>query len=701
MASRLISRSILRTGRSLHAPLPAFRHASHPLTRTRTRIPSDATVHHISPSRMYQSTRWDDDSDPTGYSATTPKGRIGRYPSNVDAMALEGKGITRVHWGNQYLSIVDRLIPPQTIIQFIECLMHGTLPNGKETERERLEQEEFGLLSVPVAQWAGTSSPGGEESILHRIMVVVGSHEDPRRLCTVGKNIHSVKTRLWEGMVPMSAARWQDKGLSEREYFDTACEYLTAVITAFEYLNNHQVRANLRDGFNLISDHLGMFEEALNVKRRERGQKLLDLRGLWEEFIRAKYEVMTSRAHGWVVDRVKELQEKVIGEICALPVMNEEEISQEMEKWTTKLFHVMEITSLADMTIWMPMEGYAGYQPSEDVVAGLRNPNLGDYRKNYSDKLQAIVWPRMEQLIQEQLSKQPDDSNGQSPESRAKRFAVNTIAQDDLRQEIRGPAPVLVPEAWIQRILHFHELSQSVEEEVRMSEGLAIYRLAYQVSDAEWEACKGKLEAHLASWGAGVDKAEEVKPLLKIHWFDGKELGFGDHDIDAAKKHYLEIRDSDAYVQKLQHDVFLVADGWSIASYKESGFHSPTKAMLPGDFQGHILAVDASFDPAAPNEHAEESPGFDGQMRILGNLVWSDLYAMLALRCGGLEDMWPLAMDHPQKAYTGLTVPLQRKEWAEENAITAAVMKPFLEHLKEKHPEMAPTVEKLMMPHQR
>ena len=415
--------------------------------------------------------------------------------------------------------------------------MHGTLPNGKETELEVLEQEEFGLLYAPFNQWAPSSVGSGEEPILHRISVAVGSHEDPRRLCTVGKNIHSVKTKLWEGMVPVSPGRWKEKGLNEREYFDTACEYLTSVVAVFEYLNHPQVRANLRDGFNLISGHLGDFEEALNVKRRERGQKVLDLRGLWEEFIRAKYEVMTSRAHGWVLDRAKELQEQVMGEACVLPVVGEGETTPEMEKLTGKLFRATEIAALADLTIWMPMDGYVGYQSAEDVVAGLRNPDLNDYRKNYSDKLQAMVWPRMEQLIQTQLSERPDDIKAQSPEGRAKRLALNTIAQDELRRVIRGPAPALVPEGWIQRILHFHELSQSVEEAARMGEGLAIYRLAYQVSDAEWEAFKSKLEAHLASWGAGVDKAEEIKPLLKIHWFDGKELGLGDHDIDAAKRY--------------------------------------------------------------------------------------------------------------------------------------------------------------------
>jgi hypothetical protein len=35
------------------------------------------------------------------------------------------------------------------------------------------------------------------------------------------------------------------------------------------------------------------------------------------------------------------------------------------------------------------------------------------------------------------------------------------------------------------------------------------------------------------------------------------------------------------------------------------------------------------------------------RMRILGSLVWSDLYSLLASQTSELEDYWPLASEHP------------------------------------------------------
>ncbi|PTU19924.1 hypothetical protein P175DRAFT_0532881 [Aspergillus ochraceoroseus IBT 24754] len=127
--------------------------------------------------------------------------------------------------------------------------------------------------------------------------------------------------------------------------------------------------------------------------------------------------------------------------------------------------------------------------------------------------------------------------------------------------------------------------------------------------------------SHLMAWGEeGSEGARELKALLKLHWFDGKELGFPDQDTSAAKRHFREISQSNEYANKLHPNVFLVIDGWSVASY------------------GHVMAVDASFDPDIPNDRAEESPGFDGQMCIMGNLIWSELYPMLMLHCTSLED---------------------------------------------------------------
>jgi hypothetical protein len=82
-----------------------------------------------------------------------------------------------------------------------------------------------------------------------------------------------------------------------------------------------------------------------------------------------------------------------------------------------------------------------------------------------------------------------------------------------------------------------------------------------------------------------------------------------------------------------------------------------------GDFGGFVTAVDGRFDPNDPGEHAEESPGFTGRMRISGRLLWSDLYALGKAQAASAEDLWPLAMNHPWQVYVGPVVSKQREIW--------------------------------------
>jgi hypothetical protein len=89
----------------------------------------------------------------------------------------------------------------------------------------------------------------------------------------------------------------------------------------------------------------------------------------------------------------------------------------------------------------------------------------------------------------------------------------------------------------------------------------------------------------------------------------------------------------------------------------------PADIRPAGDFGGFLTAVEANFDPDNPGEHAEESPGFTGQMRVLGSLIWSDLYALAAAQTAYPEDLWPLAMNHPWQVYVGPYVDVQRKLW--------------------------------------
>jgi hypothetical protein len=106
----------------------------------------------------------------------------------------------------------------------------------------------------------------------------------------------------------------------------------------------------------------------------------------------------------------------------------------------------------------------------------------------------------------------------------------------------------------------------------------------------------------------------------------------------------------------------LIADQASIASYL-----APTPApesTVPGDVGGFILAVDADFDAEDRDpDRAEESPGFDGSLRVLGSLLWDDLAALMAMQTQGLEELWGLAMDHPLKIYVGPVTGAQQRSW--------------------------------------
>lgn len=80
---------------------------------------------------------------------------------------------------------------------------------------------------------------------------------------------------------------------------------------------------------------------------------------------------------------------------------------------------------------------------------------------------------------------------------------------------------------------------------------------------------------------------------------------------------------------------------------------------------GFVLAVDADYDAEEGIERPDESPGYNGQMRVLGSLVWGDLYALISSQSTHLDGLWPLAMNHPNQVYHGPTLPwnVEIKPW--------------------------------------
>lgn len=119
----------------------------------------------------------------------------------------------------------------------------------------------------------------------------------------------------------------------------------------------------------------------------------------------------------------------------------------------------------------------------------------------------------------------------------------------------------------------------------------------------------------------------------------------------------------DAPPLDLQSKAILAIDSASFASYMSNSHDARKSAVLPGDSTGFVLAIDTEFDPEIGFDRPDESPDYRGQMRVLGSLVWGDLYAILESQPGGLGDLWPLAMHHPDQIYVGPVIPIQRLNW--------------------------------------
>jgi hypothetical protein len=152
-------------------------------------------------------------------------------------------------------------------------------------------------------------------------------------------------------------------------------------------------------------------------------------------------------------------------------------------------------------------------------------------------------------------------------------------------------------------------------------------------------------------------------------------------------RHYLDTYTDSAdhpltLIDHINQRAFLAVDTPSYASYTNSTYTASTSYVLPGDFTGFILAVDPEFDPQEGPDRPDETPSFFGQLRILGSLVWGDLLGKLASQCAILEDLWPLAIDHPDQVYAGPLVPLVVKSWRVHNGIRGILMNQMMEYVK-------------------
>ncbi|MGV2420060.1 MAG UNVERIFIED_CONTAM: hypothetical protein MIJ72_11360, partial [Staphylococcus saprophyticus] len=102
-------------------------------------------------------------------------------------------------------------------------------------------------------------------------------------------------------------------------------------------------------------------------------------------------------------------------------------------------------------------------------------------------------------------------------------------------KEVRGSALEPVPhEPWITACASNIEYGKEKGKDEKY--GFAVYRLTYGQTESEWTEFVRKVEAHVSDWGKGQTGSSTIKEHLKLHWLDGKELGFSESDIDASKQ---------------------------------------------------------------------------------------------------------------------------------------------------------------------
>jgi hypothetical protein len=419
--------------------------------------------------------------------------------------------------------------------------MQGKLPGGQSSTLTVMSEDDVQLAMQPYSAWAVLPHNTLPGSAIESVMIRIGSNEDSSRLVLVDKSIQAMKSRLWEGIIPISENRWRQKKLDQDENFDEACQHLTATVSAFNYLNQPDIQQKLRDTFNLIAAELNSFEGALNAVRSREGKEPVMVTALWEEYIRALFHVMATRAHTYVVDHVEKLRAPLIAQLRAHVPPSYSTYSSEQWAWTNKLRDLLEIEVAADYTIFMPMNGYLGHTapqngPSHELETrrAYLSPELKKRsRKPMFDTFFDTITRRHPDLGGEPEYQPPARKGIADPDDIIETHGWQLSSLKEIRQEMRKDCTSPpAPEQWISNLKGHIEAPEHAIE----SWGFVIYRLTYSQTDGEWTDFMVKLQADVDEWGEGMFGVNGIKSKATLQWMDGKELGIAEGDINGAKK---------------------------------------------------------------------------------------------------------------------------------------------------------------------
>jgi hypothetical protein len=426
---------------------------------------------------------------------------------------------------------VDRIIPTSTLFFFLDFTLEGNLYTGKKCTLPLIKEDEVPLFGTPYALWASPPWNATSSSLQERLLKSPEGHN-----VILKGRISCMRARLWEGMVPMSGARWKEKKLDDPKNWQFAFDFMHDIVQTFMWLGDPDTQKLIKDGFNYVAQELGTFQYALNARRAQNGiTEMIDMRKLWLEFVRSIFETMVTRTHSWVLDRINEIVANAKTAYDAAADMNGAanvyEVAKELlEAWSdlNRTLH------LCDSMIMMPLDGFAGFSASsaDTRVVGSLFPM--PFRRDQRDDLAAsIPTPFMERLQhmlddRHAIYTNRDTINGMLKESKD--------MNDQVRLQLRGEPKSLGREHWIS-ILHSRtnwSLSRGGPQDQRW--GFVAYMLTHTPSKEQWDMFLQKVNAEFERSGAWVQGFDEVKPNMALQWIDAKEVGIAHDDIQGAKR---------------------------------------------------------------------------------------------------------------------------------------------------------------------
>ena len=133
--------------------------------------------------------------------------------------------------------------------------------------------------------------------------------------------------------------------------------------------------------------------------------------------------------------------------------------------------------------------------------------------------------------------------------------------------------------------------------------------------------------------------------------------------ILTTQRHFQTFASSSQKRKRAWNMDFLVVDSESFTSYMmpSPSYFPGDKWTSYGDYGGFLKLIDTTtYDPRLI---AKQAPGYKNELKVLGSLVFNDLYPMIVSLVQRPRDLWLYAMWHPNQVYADPCVERQEKEW--------------------------------------